>query len=241
MQVADRVREAPDHVRGDDVARHADHEQVAKPLVEDQLGWHPRIAARQDRRERLLRLLQVFAPGRRLVCVGHAARDKAEVAFLEPGERLGGVLWPRIGRRVVALRPGRGRRLRYTGGSSNQAALGNRGIVHIQTPVAYTRIASLRAGHRVSQPSISNPMAAIQLPATRTTTRGPLRPHRRHLTGRQRYQHKQRAHDTRHREHPALGGIQLPAIPQSVRCTEHRRQSDHHGQRQPSVRRHQPA
>ena len=72
VQVADRVLEAPEHVRADDVAGHADHEQVAKPLVEDELGGHSRVAARQNRRKRLLTGLQVLAPGSRFMRVAAA-------------------------------------------------------------------------------------------------------------------------------------------------------------------------
>jgi hypothetical protein len=37
---------------GDDVARHPDHEEIAEPLIEDQLGRDQRIAAAQNDRQR---------------------------------------------------------------------------------------------------------------------------------------------------------------------------------------------
>ena len=46
--------DAADLRRRDDVAGDADDEQVAEPLVEDDLGRHARVGAAEDDRERLL-------------------------------------------------------------------------------------------------------------------------------------------------------------------------------------------
>ena len=53
---------AADLRRRDDVARDADHEQVAEPLVEHQLGGHPRIGAAKDDGEWFLHLGQLGGP-----------------------------------------------------------------------------------------------------------------------------------------------------------------------------------
>ena len=47
----------------DDVAGDADDEQVAEPLIEDDLGRHARVGAAEDDRERLLASSQLGPPG----------------------------------------------------------------------------------------------------------------------------------------------------------------------------------
>ena len=91
LEVNHGVGDAADHVGRDDVPRHADHEQVAETLVEDQLRRHARVAAGQDRRERLLALLEMFAPRRGLVGMPYATLGEPLVSFLQPLESLGGV------------------------------------------------------------------------------------------------------------------------------------------------------
>jgi hypothetical protein len=38
-----------------DIACYADGEQIAETLVENEFGRHPRVGAREDRRDRMLR------------------------------------------------------------------------------------------------------------------------------------------------------------------------------------------
>jgi hypothetical protein len=53
-EVGARILDAPQHLGRHDVAGHADDEEVAEPLIEQELRWNARIAAPEDRRERLL-------------------------------------------------------------------------------------------------------------------------------------------------------------------------------------------
>ena len=84
-----RELDAADLGRGDDVAGDADDEQVAQPLVEDDLRRHPRVGTAEQDRERLL-------PGRELVAprraggrgVGANVGDEARVPLPQPVECL---------------------------------------------------------------------------------------------------------------------------------------------------------
>ncbi len=86
-----RELDAP-HLRGrHHVARDPNHEQVAKALVEHQLGGHARVRAAQHDRERLLPsdqggAIRVGRRGGRRRPVGH----EPAVAFAQPRQRLGG-------------------------------------------------------------------------------------------------------------------------------------------------------
>ena len=75
--------------RGDDVARHADDEQVAEALIEDHLGRHARVGAAQDDGERLLTGRQRQPPGavRDRIAVAQSGHE-AGVALAQPRERL---------------------------------------------------------------------------------------------------------------------------------------------------------
>ena len=60
-QLRDRELDAPLHEgarAADDVSRHADDEQLADSLIEDELGRHPRVGAADDDRQRRLPLGQ---------------------------------------------------------------------------------------------------------------------------------------------------------------------------------------
>ena len=83
LEMAEGVAQAPQHVGSDDVSGHADDEEVAEPLVEDQLRWNPGVAARQDGGERLLADGQMGTPVRRLVGVADLAGGKPPIALFE--------------------------------------------------------------------------------------------------------------------------------------------------------------
>jgi hypothetical protein len=73
--------DAPDLRGGDDVAGDADDEQLAEPLIEDDLGGHAGIGAAEDDRERLLDLGQLGAAVAVEQRIGAAdVRDEAAVA-----------------------------------------------------------------------------------------------------------------------------------------------------------------
>jgi hypothetical protein len=81
--------DAADLRRGDDVAGDADDEEVAEPLVEDELGRHARVGAAEDDGERLLAGGEL-APAR-LAGEGVEAADvggEAAVALAQAFERL---------------------------------------------------------------------------------------------------------------------------------------------------------
>ena len=67
MQVLGRVFEAGRLVVARDVAGHADVEDVAEPLVEDDLWRHAGIGTRQDRAVRALARRQRMLTRRRLM------------------------------------------------------------------------------------------------------------------------------------------------------------------------------
>ncbi len=80
LQHGDRVLERSDHRVGDDLPGVAHHEQVAEPLVEDDLGREPRIAAAEERRVRGLRLDELLAVLDVLPRVQRLAGDETLVA-----------------------------------------------------------------------------------------------------------------------------------------------------------------
>ncbi len=85
-----RELDAADLRRRDDVARDADHEQVAEALIEYELRGHARVRAAQDDRERLLTrdelraALLIRRSGRRPI------RDEPAIAVAQPRERFCG-------------------------------------------------------------------------------------------------------------------------------------------------------
>jgi hypothetical protein len=76
--------DAADLRGSDDVASHADNEQVSQALVEDDLGWDTRIRTSENNRERLLTYGQLLAArltGERVAAP--IARYKSTVALPE--------------------------------------------------------------------------------------------------------------------------------------------------------------
>src|SRR6185503_5165253 len=71
----------------DDIAGDANHEQVAEPLVEDDLRLHPRVGAAEDDGERLLRRAEPAGVGvaRGAAAMAHVG-DEAAVAGLKAFE-----------------------------------------------------------------------------------------------------------------------------------------------------------
>ncbi len=79
--------DAADLGRGDDVAGDADDEQIAQPLVEDDLRRYARIGAAEQNRERLLAGGELVPPGRTgRRAVFARVGDEAPVAFSQPFE-----------------------------------------------------------------------------------------------------------------------------------------------------------
>src|SRR5699024_4660271 len=86
----------------EDMARGADDEHVAQPLVEGDLGGHPRVAAAEDHRRGVLRFEQFAATVRALGGVDRGSGDETFVALAEglPGAggcrvRHGSGIYPR--------------------------------------------------------------------------------------------------------------------------------------------------
>src|SRR5699024_2221 len=100
----------------EDMARGADDEHVAQPLVEGDLGGHPRVAAAEDHRRGVLRFEQFAATVRALGGVDRGSGDETFVALAEglPGAggcrvRHGSGIYPRPrapGGGVPETRPG---------------------------------------------------------------------------------------------------------------------------------------
>ena len=83
--------DAADLRRRDDVAGHADHEQIAQTLIEDDLGGHARIGAAEDDGEWLLPGGELHpARGVRERRLAAHVRDEAAIAFAQPVERFAG-------------------------------------------------------------------------------------------------------------------------------------------------------
>ncbi|MNL33735.1 hypothetical protein D3C87_1556630 [compost metagenome] len=70
------------------MARHADREEIAQALVEDDLGGNPRIGAAQDDRERVLDLGDFEAALLPVVGMDELLGEVALVAFLQLHEGL---------------------------------------------------------------------------------------------------------------------------------------------------------
>ena len=71
----------------DDVARDADHEQVAESLVEHDLGRHARIRAAEDDGEWLLARAAARDAARRRCRLARSSVDEAPIAFAQRCER----------------------------------------------------------------------------------------------------------------------------------------------------------
>src|ERR1051325_3174335 len=79
--------DAADLRGSDDIAGDADHEQVAEPLVEDDLRRDPRIGAAEHDRERLLAVRELGAPRLAQECLDAAhVGHEAEVSFAQTVE-----------------------------------------------------------------------------------------------------------------------------------------------------------
>ena len=87
VELLGRELDAADLRRRDDVAGDADDEQVAEPLIEDDLGRHARVGAAEHDRERLLPLGELVAPRgadlRAALAIGH----EPPIAVTQPRER----------------------------------------------------------------------------------------------------------------------------------------------------------
>ena len=70
---------------------HADDEKIAEPLVEYQLGWHPRVATSEDRGKRLLVGNKVLPPIGTLMRVPCFPIRETCVSGFEPGKCFGGI------------------------------------------------------------------------------------------------------------------------------------------------------
>jgi len=68
---------------GQNVSRHADDTQLAKPRIEDQFGRHPRIAAAQDCRIGMLALGEISED---FLLHGWESRGPGDETFVSPFE-----------------------------------------------------------------------------------------------------------------------------------------------------------
>ena len=81
--------DAADLRRRDDVARDADHEQIAEALIEHDLGRHARVRAAEDRRKRPLAGDDGHAPNAARELVDRVlACDEAAIAVAQTLERV---------------------------------------------------------------------------------------------------------------------------------------------------------
>src|SRR4029453_8927779 len=88
MEALGSELDATDLRRCDDVASHADHEEITEALIEDDLGWPSRVGATEDDCERLLPRRRVATPA----VAQHRfkapeVRREPSVAFLQTRER----------------------------------------------------------------------------------------------------------------------------------------------------------
>ena len=79
----DRVLDATQAFIIDYVSRHSNDEQIAEPLVEDDLGRNARVRATDNDGERMLNLCKFCAPVRRLTGMLQTAAGVAAITFLE--------------------------------------------------------------------------------------------------------------------------------------------------------------
>src|SRR4029453_6193976 len=92
--------DAADLGRRHDVAGHADHEQIAEALIEDQLRRDARARAAQDDREGFLSRDQLGTPSRvREERRDRLIRGEAAVSFPQPSESAG-----RLQHRIITSR-----------------------------------------------------------------------------------------------------------------------------------------
>jgi len=80
------VLKAPESIGRHEVAGDANHEQVARPLIERQLRRDPRIGAAEDRGERRL-ALRAGGPAGGKVTLAQLVRHVARIAFEQTVER----------------------------------------------------------------------------------------------------------------------------------------------------------
>ena len=88
MELRRRELHAADLRGRNHVAGHADHEQVAEPLIENDLGRHARVGATQDDRERLLALRELVAPRGAHARIALPIGNETPIAFAQQGKRL---------------------------------------------------------------------------------------------------------------------------------------------------------
>jgi hypothetical protein len=79
LQMAARVLQAPRDFRRDHISRDADDEQLTKSGVEDQLGWHPGVAATEDGGVRVLALKEICED---LLLHGGESRRPGDESFI---------------------------------------------------------------------------------------------------------------------------------------------------------------
>jgi hypothetical protein len=79
LQMAARVLQAPRDFRRYHISRDADDEQLAKAGVEDQLGWHPGVAATEDGGIRMLALKEICED---LLLHGGQSRGPGDESFI---------------------------------------------------------------------------------------------------------------------------------------------------------------
>ena len=79
LQMAARVLQAPRDFRRYHISRDADDEQLAKAGVEDQLGWHPGVAATEDGGIRMLALKEICED---LLLHGRESRGPGDESFI---------------------------------------------------------------------------------------------------------------------------------------------------------------
>ena len=78
--------DAPDLRRRDDVAGDADDEEIAEPLIEDDLSGHPGVGTAEDDRERFLPARQLAPTRLARQFVAANIRDESAIALAQPRE-----------------------------------------------------------------------------------------------------------------------------------------------------------
>src|SRR5437762_6865279 len=86
----DRILDAPQALIVDHISCHADHKQIAEPLIEYDLGRNARIGAAENDRKRMLTLCQFFSFLARLAWMLWIAVRVASISSFEPGDSFSG-------------------------------------------------------------------------------------------------------------------------------------------------------
>src|SRR5437762_14360000 len=95
----DRILDAPQALIVDHISCHADHKQIAEPLIEYDLGRNARIGAAENDRKRMLNLCQFFSFLARLAWMLWIAVRVASIALFQPRDCVS----RRHGRRLVGM------------------------------------------------------------------------------------------------------------------------------------------